>query len=76
MADKMHHTPADKAAQKSSWLDGLPHDFSGWGPQTPDPEEARAGEIFFVPENGLTWRGDEDHNLHVWRFDGRRHHHH
>jgi len=60
-----------------SWLDGLPHDFKGWGPQTPDPDAAEAEGASFKPEETLTWAGEGDaHNHHVWRFDGRRRHHH
>ncbi|MEZ6030963.1 MAG: hypothetical protein R3C46_14600 [Hyphomonadaceae bacterium] len=62
---------------KPTWTDGFPHDFHGWGPQTPDPEATGAGEAGFAPDNSLTWVGGSDaHNHHVWRFDGRRRHHH
>ncbi|MBK8838415.1 MAG: hypothetical protein IPO30_06875 [Hyphomonadaceae bacterium] len=53
-----------------SWTEGLPHDFKGWGPQTPDPAE----EVHLA-DDGLTWSGEEDHEHIVWRFDrGHRHH--
>lgn len=59
------------APHKSTWTDGLPHDFKGWGPRTPDPENEPA------PEGELHWHGEyDDHTHHVWRFDLRRHHHH
>jgi hypothetical protein len=51
-----------------TWTDGLPHDFSGWGPQTPDPQKPS-------PAIDLTWTGQGgDRGCHVWKFDGRRHH--
>lgn len=51
-----------------TWTDGLPHDFSGWGPQTPDPLNPS-------PAVDLFWTGEGyDHRHQVWRFDGRRHH--
>jgi len=57
--------------QHHAWTKGgLPHDFKGWGPQTPDSaEEVRAVDI------GLTWDGEDDHKHFVWRFDRRLHHH-
>jgi hypothetical protein len=77
MADKIHLNGIDtQMPPKTSWLDGLPHDFNGWGPQTPDPDDVHIAGADFVPDTELTWRGDEDRNLHVWRFDGRRHHSH
>lgn len=70
------------ATPKASWTDGLPHNFQGWGPQTPDPD-ARGPDLrdtsndAFHPENSLTWAGEGDErNLHVWRFEGRRRHQH
>lgn len=75
MADtnRTHLLGHDKAP---SWLDGLPHDFHGWGPQTPDPEEPH-DDAMLVADDHLTWKGDLDYRNHyVWRFDGRRHHHH
>ena len=54
---------SEKTAPK--WTDGFPHDFHGWGPQTPLPDN-----------EDLTWRSDserEDHNHIVWRFDGKHH---
>ena len=53
-----------------SWTDGLPHDFKGWGPQTPDPAEEHR-----LAEDGLRWDGEESHRHIVWRFD-RKHRHH
>jgi hypothetical protein len=71
MADKPHSND-----HSSSWLDGFPHDFNGWGPKTPDPELPQA-DVILLPDDRLSWSG-EDHgsNLHVWRFDGRRRSHH
>ena len=62
-------------AHKSNWIDAFPHNFSGWGPQTPDPgASARAPS---TPSDELVWRGGDDHHNHyVWHFDGRRHRHH
>jgi hypothetical protein len=60
------------AASPKTWTDGLPHDFRGWGPQTPDPAEAEPA----APQE-LRWHGGDDHHNHyVWHFDGRRHRHH
>lgn len=48
---------------KPSWTDGFPHDFHGWGPQTPEPDDE------------LVWRGGHGESRHhvIWRFD-RKHH--
>lgn len=65
------------AAHRNNWTDGLPHDFKGWGPRTPDPEDHDSQVA--APQNELTWRGgeDDDHRNHyVWHFDGRRQRHH
>lgn len=60
--------------KNTTWTDGLPHDFRGWGPQTPDPDE-KASES--TARHELLWRGEDDHHNHyVWHFDGRRHRHH
>ena len=57
-----------------NWTEGLPHDFRGWGPQTPDPAEAPS-TVVHVHDDGLHWAGGEDSHKHiVWRFDRRRHH--
>jgi hypothetical protein len=64
------------AAPKPSWTDGLPHNFQGWGPQTPDPDAPASEAGAFRPDDSLTFSGDShDHNHHVWHFDGRRHRH-
>lgn len=80
MADRTHsdhsaYEPGkfdlEAATATPSWTDGLPHGFSGWGPQTPDPGDAKA------PGGELQWQGEyDDHVHHVWRFDLRRHKHH
>ncbi|RYZ13638.1 MAG: hypothetical protein EON61_06590 [Alphaproteobacteria bacterium] len=58
-----------------NWTEGLPHDFRGWGPQTPDPaEDLPAPTDMHVKDDGLHWSGGEEHRHIVWRFD-RRHHH-
>ncbi len=63
----------DPNAHDPTWIDGLPHDFNGWGPQTPDPDHPATP----APVHDLQWAGESaTHNHHVWRFDGRRHHHH
>lgn len=55
-------------SHEPTWTDGLPHDFSGWGPQTPDPQNPS-------PAIDLAWTGQGyDHGRHIWKFDGRRHH--
>jgi hypothetical protein len=66
------------AAPKASWTDGLPHNFQGWGPQTPDPDAPAGDSVAFQPDNSLNWvdEGDDHQNHHVWHFDGRRRHHH
>lgn len=81
MADRTHsdHWPYEPGKfdfvqpepMKSSWVDGLPQAFSGWGPQTPDPSDPNP------PGGELQWQGEyDDHAHHVWRFDLRRHKHH
>lgn len=76
MADR---TPSDSPMASDrigdhNWTEGLPHNFKGWGPQTPDPaEEATAG--IYAGDKGLHFNGgDDDHKHIVWRFDRRRHH--
>lgn len=65
-----NYDPGASSPHKMNWTEGLPHDFRGWGPQTPDPtEEIRAVDI------GLKWDGEDDNRHFVWRFDRRRHHH-
>lgn len=55
-----------------SWLDGLPHNFSGWGPRTPDGEHV---DQLLHGEDRLAWNGKGDHGSHyVWRFQRPRHH--
>lgn len=61
-----HRTP--------SWLDGLPHNFDGWGPKTPDADVV---EDMLHADSELTWNGEvDDRDHHVWSFQraGRRHH--
>ncbi len=60
--------------EHTSWTDGLPHDFKGWGPQTPDPSEPDPSVDVHLADEGLRWDGEETHKHIVWRFDGRRHH--
>lgn len=61
---------AYSGGEHRSWTEGLPHDFKGWGPQTPDPaEELR------VADDGLHWAGEESHRHIVWRFDRKQRHH-
>jgi hypothetical protein len=58
--------PADHTA---TWTDGLPHDFSGWGSHTPDPDHpSPAIDLAFTGE------ASSEHH-HVWRFEMRRRHH-
>ena len=46
MADTNRTDLRDKELRRAgrivspSWLDGLPHNFDGWGPKTPDDEAA------------------------------------
>jgi hypothetical protein len=57
---------------EATWMDGLPHDFNGWGPQTPDPDHPTVP----MAATDLQWTGEgstEGH--HVWRFELRRRHH-
>lgn len=62
---------ADPELHKSTWTDGFPHAFKGWGPQTPDPEEKPPSS----PAIDLVWKGRGDHHdHHVWSFERRRHH--
>jgi hypothetical protein len=57
-----------------SWIDGLPHNFSGWGPRTPDPEHPQ--DVIHTDEE-LMWNGEGEHRHHyVWNFQRSRHHHH
>lgn len=58
-----------------SWTEGLPHDFRGWGPQTPDPSEPDPVREIHLADDGLRWSGEEDRRHIVWRFDWRRRHH-
>lgn len=51
-----------------TWTDGLPHDFNGWGPQTPDPDKPS-------PAVDLAFTGEAGDHHHVWRFEMRRRHH-
>lgn len=57
---------------EATWMDGLPHDFKGWGPQTQDPDDP----VVPTPAMDLHWKdeGGADRH-HVWRFDMRRRHH-
>ncbi len=57
----------------NNWTGGLPHDFKGWGPQTPDPDEHVID--MHAGDEGLHWDGNEDSHKHiVWRFDRRTRH--
>lgn len=75
MADR---TPSDSPMANDrigdhNWTEGLPHDFKGWGPQTPDPDEHVID--MHVGDEGLHWSGNEDSHRHiVWRFDHRVRH--
>jgi hypothetical protein len=75
LEDHAYGPPRFGDSEGPSWVDGLPHGFTGWGPQTPDPD---APDATSQPQAALTWDGEEDRlNHHVWRFDGRgrrRHH--
>lgn len=67
---------ADHAAdhQTPTWLDGLPHNFEGWGPTTPD---ADAPDDTVHAASELMWKGEVDERDHnVWNFQRapRRHH--
>ena len=61
----------DADVHEARWTDGLPHDFMGWGPRTPDSDHP------VIPQQPveLQWSGPASDNHHVWRFDGRRRHH-
>ncbi len=58
---------------KANWTDGLPQDFHGWGPQTPDPDAPADDSPAYQLDTSLTWAGEGDEpSHHVWRFDGGR----
>jgi len=62
---------------KPTWTDGLPHEFEGWGPKTPDPTASTGERVVFEPPSDLNWAGEsESQSHHVWHFDGRRRHNH
>ena len=61
--------------EHGSWTDGLPHDFKGWGPQTPDPADEAKPDGLNLADDGLRWDGEESHKHIVWSFD-RKHRHH
>ena len=77
--NSLAHDPKLHAAhiaeqQAPSWLDGLPYNFDGWGPKTPD---ADAPDNTMHADSELTWTGEVDELDHqVWSFQraGRRHH--
>ena len=73
MANKIAHNDNDGRAR---WTDGFPHDFHGWGPQTPTPDnelpEGAEHVKLRVPDH-LTWHGDDRDDHIVWRYDGARH---
>jgi len=69
--------PLYGGAKAPSWTEGLPHDFKGWGPQTPDPDAPAKDSVAFESDSQLSWAGESDErNHHVWHFDGRRRHDH
>ncbi len=73
-----HFDTTPDAAQKTSfkslsWLDGLPHDFDGWGPKTSDAEATH--EVTHT-HSELTWAGEPDERHHVWTFQRSRRRHH
>jgi hypothetical protein len=77
LQDHAYGPPRLGDSEAPSWVDGLPHDFKGWGPQTPDRDAPDGAPASSQPDLSLTWDGhDESHNHHIWRFDGRRRHHH
>ena len=68
------NTQSGHADHKVSWLDGLPHNFDGWGPKTPDADVA---DDPIHNNSELTWAGDTDDRDHiVWNFQRARRHHH
>lgn len=53
----------------ATWTDGLPHDFHGWGPHTPDPDKPS-------PAIDLEFSGEANtEHHHVWSFQTRRRRH-
>ena len=56
-----------------SWIGGLPHNFSGWGPRTPDPEHP---EDLVHTDEELVWNGEGERHHYVWNFQRARHRHH
>lgn len=72
-SDRLGPTFAAHAGEHN-WTEGLPHDFKGWGPQTPDPEDEHMHDAY-AGDKGLHWTGGEDSHKHiVWRFDRSRRH--
>lgn len=59
--------------KSASWIDGLPHNFDGWGPKTADAE-ALEDATETHPE--LTWAGETDGRHYVWTFQRARPRHH
>jgi hypothetical protein len=60
-----------RVSGKGSWIDGLPHNFDGWGPKTPDAESA---DDVSHGDSDLTWSGDVDRHHYVWTFQRARRH--
>ncbi len=71
--DNDNPTASDhRLAGKPSWIDGLSHNFDGWGPKTEDSEGA---DDTSYADSDLTWTGDADDRLHyVWNFQRARRH--
>ncbi len=77
LEDHPYGPPLIGESEAPSWTDGLPHDFRGWGPQTPDTDALGGDGVSAQPDGALTWDGEDDaQDHHVWRFDGRRRQHH
>ena len=58
-----------------SWTDGLPHDFKGWGPQTPDDSNDVKSDEVRLADDGLRWDGEQTDRHIVWSFDRKQRHH-
>ncbi|CAN0498055.1 unnamed protein product, partial [Phaeothamnion confervicola] len=59
------------------WTDGFPHDFHGWGPQTPIPDNElpQGKRVKLKVRDELTWHADwygKDKDHIIWRYDGAR----
>ena len=72
-------TWAEDFEHHNDWRDSLPHNFHGWGPQTPDPGRTPSPPRRIPPSSHpldhhyLTWRDEQmrklDEDYLVWRAE-------